>query len=154
MSSWSRQAVPLVFIEKASLAILQANDKKLTQRLEIRLEKWLQSCWDVLNSGKNKPNAEQALRKTYAAGVSIKNSLDKEMASGLTETESEVTVAMCIIAEDTIDSMPAKHPGRRPWSYLLKVLYEMWELSDPDESDSLGYERGKRIAEKVLEASL
>ena len=39
------------------------------------------------------------------------------------------------------------------WGYLLKALYDMWQLTDPKESGTRGYERGKRIAARVLEAA-
>ena len=154
MSAWSKQAVPLIFIEKAALAILAYNNNATTRRIEARLQKWIQGCWDAVSAnGKHNPDGHKALRKTFAAGVAIKEALDKEMANGLLETDSEVTVAMCIVAEDTLDSMPAKHPGRRAWGYMLKALYDMWKLTDPKESDARGFERGKRIAARVLKAA-
>ena len=153
MSAWSKQAVPLIFIEKAALAILSYNHNATTRRIEARAQKWLQECWNAVNGGKGNPDGHKALRKSYGAGVAILDALNKSMARGLTETESEVTVAMCIIAEDTIDQLPAKHQGRRAWTYLLKVLYDLWKLTDTDESDTRGYERGKHIAATVLEAA-
>ena len=153
MSAWSKQAVPLLFAENAAIAILAANSTSLrVRRIEVRVQKWLRACWDALGSSRHNPADEKALRKAVGAAKRIKEALSLEWAAGI-QTDSEVTVALCIIAEDTLDSMPAKHPGRRAWGYLLKALYDMWRLSDTDETDAHGYERGKRIASRVLEAA-
>ena len=153
MSAWSKQAVPLIFAEKAAGAILAANCvSPQVRRIEVRIQRWLQECWDALGSSRHRPDDAKAVRKAQAAAQSIRDALVREWSAGV-QTDSEVTVALCIIAEDTLDSMPAKHQGRRAWNYLLKAFYDMWALSDTDESDWHGYERGKRIAAKVLEAA-
>lgn len=153
MSAWSKQAIPLIFTENAATAILAANCvSPAVRRIEVRIQKWLQACWDALGSGRHNPADAKAVRKAQAAAQTIRDALLREWCAGV-QTDSEVTVALCIIAEDTLDSMPAKHPGRRAWGYLIKALYDMWRLSDDDESDWHGYERGQRIAAKVLEAA-
>ena len=153
MSSWSKQAVPLLFVENAAGAILAANAARpYVRRIEVRVQRWLQACWDALGSSRHNPADEKAMRKAVGSAQRIKDALSREWAAGI-QTDSEVTVALCIIAEDTLDSMPARHPGRRAWGYLLKALYDMWQLSDTDETDAHGYERGKRIAARVLEAA-
>ena len=153
MSAWSKQAVPLIFAETAATAILAANSTSLrVRRIEVRVQRWLQACWDALGSSRHNPADEKAMRKAVGSAQRIKDALSREWAAGI-QTDSEVTVALCIIAEDTLDSMPARHPGRRAWGYLLRALYDMWQLSDTDETDAHGYERGKRIAARVLEAA-
>ena len=153
MSAWSKQAVPLLFAENAAIAILAANSTSLrVRRIELRIQKWLQACWDALGSSRHNPADAKAVRKAQAAAQSIRDALLREWSAGV-QTDSEVTVALCIIAEDTLDSMPARHPARRAWSYLVRAFYDMLALSDTDESDWHGYERGKRIAAKVLEAA-
>ena len=153
MSAWSKQAVPLIFAETAAVAILAANSTSQRVRsIDARVQKWLQACWDALGSNRHNPADDKAMRKAVGSAQRIKDALMQEWSAGI-QTNSEVTVALCIIAEDTIESMPAKHPGRRAWNYLLKALYDMLQLSDPHETDTHGYERGKRIAARVLEAA-
>ncbi|MDY0274763.1 MAG: hypothetical protein RBR42_04895 [Desulfomicrobium sp.] len=153
MSAWSKQAIPLIFLEITMNAIMVGNqDAAIVRRIDKRVQRWIGDCWSVVNNGKASPDNSQAQRKVQSAAASLKKQLDHEWINGI-QSASEVTVAMCIIVSDTRDDMPKKHQGRRPWGFLLKALDELFLLTDPEVTDQRGYERGKIIAAKVLEAA-
>ena len=153
MSAWSKQAVPLIFFEQMMASIVEHNGHRATVRnLNARVEKWLKGCWAVLQAAKHKPDDSKAVAKAQNAAKVISHALIEAWRDGI-QTNSEGTVAMVIIAEDTLDSMPVRHPARKAWKGLVMALYAMWKVTDPKEADILGYERGKRIARTVLEAA-
>ena len=153
MSAWSKQAVPLIFFEQMMASIVEHNGHRATVRnINARVEKWLKGCWAVLQAAKHKPDDSKAVAKAQNAAKLISQALIEEWKDGI-QTSSESTVAMVIIAEDTLDSMPVRHPARKAWKGLVMSLYATWRITDPKESDTRGYERGKRIAARVLEAA-
>ena len=153
MSAWSKQAVPLIFFEQMMASIVEHNGHRATVRnINTRVEKWLAGCWKVLADAKHKPDDSKALNKAQNAAKLISAALIEEWRDGI-QTNSESTVAMVIIAEDTLDSMPVRHPARKAWKGLVMSLYAAWRITDPKEDDLKGYERGKRIAARVLEAA-
>ena len=166
MSAWSKQAVPLIFFEVSFRAIFDSPEHKAAlsdrtpverariKRLDARLDRWLQACWDALRASKHNPKDEKAEKKAVASARKISLALAGEWNQGV-QTDSELTVALCIVAEDTLDAMPASYPPetKKAWERLIKALYDAWEISDPQEEDSLGYERGKVLAQHILEAA-
>lgn len=153
MSAWSKQAIPLVFLEITMNAIRVGNNEHAAvRRIDRRVQRWLGECWDVINGDQRGPAHHKAERKVQAASATLRSVLEKMWPQGI-PTPSEVTVAMCIIVSDTRDNMPKKHPARRPWGYLLKALDDLFLLTDPEITDQRGYERGKIIAAEVLEVA-
>lgn len=150
MSAWSKQAIPLVFLEIVMNAVLVGNNEHaVVRRIDKRVQRWLSDCWGIINSDPRGPAPAKAERKVQAASAELRADLERMWPQGI-PTPSEVTVAMCIIVSDTRDSMPKKHPARRPWGYLLKALDDLFYLTDPNVTDDLGYQRGKTIAAHVL----
>ena len=153
MSAWSKQAVPLIFVDVTFGAIMRYNsDRAAVRKLDVRIQRWLEGCWEALRNAKHKPEDDKAMKRAISSSERIQSALQKEWTSGV-QTQSEITVALCIIVDDTLKSMPQKHPGRKAWDHLLKALYAAWRITDPKETDTHGYERGKRIAARVLEAA-
>jgi len=153
MSAWSKQAIPLIFIEVSVSAMSSKNKDNSVERVRNRAYKWIQKCWDQLAENKGNQKDDKAMKKAVDSSERIKAQLSKMWRDGL-ETNSELTVALCIIAEDTIDSMPKDKQRRYPWLFLLRTLYDMWKLSDPEEAEWKGYLNGKVIASKVMEAAI
>lgn len=158
MSAWKKQAVPLVFIEICMGAIMEHNGEKTEiQRVNARVSRWLGECWEPLRAKGGRIDDNQAQRVTAKAAGAIQERMrvfwggnGSNMAT--IQTAPELTNAMLVVAEDTLAGMPKNNAGRsRAWAYLVKALYDLCLLSDPELSDNLGQDRGIKLAEIVLE---
>ena len=95
------------------------------------------------------------MKITVRAAESIQARLTKTWGStGLTRPV-EMPCAMLTVAEDTLASMPkrAKDGRRKAWGYLIRALWELCQVTDPEFSDRVGQDRGVKIAEIVMEVA-
>ena len=156
MSAWKKQAVPLVFLEIGMDAIIKNNGHNPdVRRLYKRVSRWLGECWEPLRAKSGRIDDDAALKITVKAAEAIQARLTKTCgAHGLTRPV-EMPCAMLTVAEDTLASMPRRaNDGRRKaWGYLIKALWELCLVTDPEFSDSDGQDRGVEIAEIVMEVA-
>ena len=153
MSAWKKQAVPLIFIEICMGAIMEHNGEKAEiQRVNARVSRWLGECWEPLRAKGGRIDDNQAQRVTAKAAGAIQERMRAFWGGIGSNVGTELTNAMLVVAEDTLAGMPKNNAGRsRAWAYLVKALYDLCLLSDPELSDNLGQNRGIKLAEIVLE---
>lgn len=153
MSAWKKQAVPLIFIEICMGAIMEHNGEKAEiQRVNARVSRWLGECWEPLRAKGGRIDDNQAQRVTAKAAGAIQERMRTFWGGIGSNVGTELTNAMLVVAEDTLAGMPKNNAGRsRAWAYLVKALYDLCLLSDPELSDNLGQNRGIKLAEIVLE---
>lgn len=153
MSAWKKQAVPLVFIEICMGAIMEHNGEKTEiQRVNARVSRWLGECWEPLRAKGGRIDDNQAQRVTAKAAGAIQERMRVFWGGDGSNVGAELTNAMLVVAEDTLSGMPKNNAGRsRAWAYLVKALYDLCLLSDPELSDNPGQKRGIKLAEIVLE---
>ncbi len=151
MSAWSKQAVPLVFLEIGTAAVVQTNGHLADiRRIQARIDKWLHECWQPLRD-KGRIDDDQAQRITTRAAASIQGNLAKVWRDGGMKTPSELPSAMLALAEDVRQQLPRNDKARlRAWGYLVTALYDLCLVADPDLTDNEGHERGLQIAAVVL----
>ena len=156
MSAWKKQAVPLVFLEIGMTAILKNNGHHpAVRRIHARVERWLGECWEPLRAKSGRIDDESAVKQTVRAATEIQSRLVKTWgAAGLTRPV-EMPCAMLTVAEDTLASMPRrKKDGRRKaWGYLIRALWGLCQVVDPELTDRAGQDRGVKIAEIVMEVA-
>ena len=156
MSAWKKQAVPLVFLEIGMTAILKNNGHHpAVRRIHARVERWLGECWEPLRAKSGRIDDESAVKQTVRAATEIQSRLVKTWgAAGLTRPV-EMPCAMLTVAEDTLASMPVrKKDGRRKaWGYLIRALWDLCQVVDPEFTDRAGQDRGVKIAEIVMEVA-
>ena len=156
MSAWKKQAVPLVFLEIGMDAIIKNNGHNPdVRRLYKRVSRWLGECWEPLRAKSGRIDDDAALKITVKSAEAIRARLTKTCgAHGLTRPV-EMPCAMLTVAEDTLASMPrrAKDGRRKAWGYLIKALWELCLVTDPEFSDRDGQDRGVKIAEIVMEVA-
>lgn len=151
MSAWSKQAVPLVFLEIGLNAVTQANGHLSDiRRIQARIDKWLHECWKPLRD-KGRIDDDQAWRITTKAAASIQNHLAELWRTEGMKTPSELPSAMLAIAEDVRQQLPKNDKARlRAWGYLATAIFDLCCVADPELKDNLGQERGLQIAALVL----
>ena len=151
MSAWTKQAVPLVFLEIGTAAVLKTNGHHAAiRRIQARIDRWLHECWQPLRD-KGRIDDDQAQRITTRAAASIQDNLSKVWRDGGLKTPSELPSAMLALAEDVRQQLPRNDRKRlRAWGYLVAALYDLCLVADPDLTDNLGQERGLQIAAVVL----
>ena len=151
MSAWTKQAVPLVFLEIGTAAVLKTNGHHAAiRRIQARIDRWLHECWQPLRD-KGRIDDDQAQRITTRAAASIQDNLSKVWRDGGLKTPSELPSAMLALAEDVRQQLPRNDRKRlRAWGYLVTALYDLCLVADPDLTDNLGQERGLQIAAVVL----
>ena len=156
MSAWKKQAVPLVFLEIGMDAIIKNNGHNPdVRRLHKRVARWLGECWSPLRIKAGRIDDDAAMKITVRAAESIQSSLTKTWgAHGLTRPV-EMPCAMLTVAEDTMAGMPRrkKDSRRKAWGYLIKALWDLCQVVDPEFTDSDGQDRGVKIAEIVMEVA-
>ncbi len=151
MSAWTKQAVPLVFLEIGTAAVLKTNGHHArVRRIQARIDKWLHECWQPLRD-KGRIDDDQAQRITTKAAASIQDNLARVWRDGGLKTPSELPSAMLALAEDVRQQLPRNDKKRlRAWGYLVTALYDLCLVADPELTDNLGQERGLQIAAVVL----
>lgn len=151
MSAWTKQAVPLVFLEIGIGAVIKTNGHhKGIARIQARIDKWLHECWQPLRD-KGRIDDTQAQRVTVKAAAAIQGHLAKLWEDGGLKTPSELPSAMLALAEDVRQQLPKNDKARlRAWGYLVAALYDLCLVADPELTDNAGQERGLRIAAVVL----
>lgn len=151
MSAWTKQAVPLVFLEIGTAAVLKTNGHHAAiRRIQARIDRWLHECWQPLRD-KGRIDDAQAQRITTKAAASIQDNLAEVWRDGGMKTPSELPSAMLALAEDVRQQLPRNDRKRlRAWGYLVTALYDLCLVADPDLSDNQGQERGLQIAAVVL----
>jgi len=151
MSAWTKQAVPLVFLEIGTAAVLKTNGHHAAiRRIQARIDRWLHECWQPLRD-KGRIDDDQAQRITTRAAASIQDNLSKVWRDGGLKTPSELPSAMLALAEDVRQQLPRNDRKRlRAWGYLVTALYDLCLVADPDLTDKQGQERGLQIAAVVL----
>ena len=151
MSAWAKQAVPLVFLEIGTAAVLKTNGHHAAiRRIQARIDRWLHECWQPLRD-KGRIDDAQAQRVTVKAAASIQDNLSKVWRDGGMKTPSELPSAMLALAEDVRQQLPRNDKARlRAWGYLVTALYDLCLVADPELTDNLGQERGLQIAAVVL----
>jgi hypothetical protein len=151
MSAWTKQAVPLVFLEIGTAAVLKTNGHHAAiRRIQARIDRWLHECWQPLRD-KGRIDDDQAQRITTKAAASIQDNLSKVWRDGGMKTPSELPSAMLALAEDVRQQLPRNDKKRlRAWGYLVTALYDLCLVADPELTDNLGQERGLQIAAVVL----
>ena len=151
MSAWTKQAVPLVFLEIGIGAVIKTNGHHAAiRRIEARIDKWLHECWAPLRD-KGRIDDTQSQRVTVKAAAAIQNHLATIWADGGLKTPSELPSAMLALAEDVRQQLPKNDKGRlRAWGYLVTAIYDLCLVADPELTDKQGQERGLQIAAVVL----
>ena len=151
MSAWTKQAVPLVFLEIWINAVVQTNGHLADiRRIQARVDKWLHECWAPLRE-RWRIDYTQAQRVTQKAATAIQGHLATMWRDGGMKTPSELPSAMLAIAEDVRQQLPRNDRQRlRAWGYLVTALYDLCLVADPELTDNEGQERGLRIATAVL----
>ena len=151
MSAWSKQAVPLVFLEIGIDAVTKTNSHiAAVRRIQSRIDKWLHECWRPLRE-RGRIDDAQAQRVTQKAAISIQASLTALWRDGGMKTPSELPSAMLAIAEDVRQQLPRNDKARiRAWGYLVAALYDPCKVADPELTDNEGQERGLQIAALVI----
>lgn len=151
MSAWTKQAVPLVFLEIGIGAVIKTNAHHASvRRIQARIDRWLHECWQPLRD-KGRIDDDQAQRITTRAAASIQDNLARVWRDGGLKTPSELPSAMLALAEDVRQQLPRNDKKRlRAWGYLVAALYDLCLVADPDLTDNLGQERGLQIAAVVL----
>lgn len=151
MSAWTKQAVPLVFLEIGINAVIQTNGHHAAiRRIQARIDKWLHECWAPLRE-RGRIDDNQAQRVTQKAATAIQAHLAILWRDGGMKTPSELPSAMLAIAEDVRQQLPRNDKRRlRAWGYLVAALYDLCQVADPELTDNEGQERGLRIAAVVL----
>lgn len=156
MSAWKKQAVPLVFLEIGMDAIIKNNGHNPdVRRLYKRVSRWLGECWEPLRAKSGRIDDDAAVKQTVKAATEIQSRLVKTWGpAGLTRPV-EMPCAMLTVAEDTLASMPVrKKDGRRKaWGYLIRALWDLCQVVDPEFTDRTGQDRGVKIAEIVMEVA-
>ena len=156
MSAWKKQAVPLVFLEIGMDAIIKNNGHNPdVRRLYKRFSRWLGECWEPLLAKSGRIDDDAALKITVKAAEAIQARLTKTWGSAGLTRPVEMPCAMLTVAEDTLASMPkrAKDGRRKAWGYLIKALWELCLVTDPEFTDRDGQDRGVKIAEIVMEVA-
>lgn len=151
MSAWTKQAVPLVFLEIGINAVIATNGHHAAiRRIQARIDKWLHECWAPLRD-RGRIDDTQAQRVTVKAAAAIQGHLATLWRDGGMKTPSELPSAMLAIAEDVRQQLPRNDRQRlRAWGYLVAALYDLCQVADPLLTDNEGQERGLRIAAVVL----
>lgn len=151
MSAWTKQAVPLVFLEIGTAAVLKTNGHHAAiRRIQARIDRWLHECWQPLRD-KGRIDDDQAQRVTAKAAAAIQDNLAKVWRDGGMKTPSELPSAMLALAEDVRQQLPRNDKKRlRAWGYLVTALYDLCQVADPELTDNEGQERGLQIAAVVL----
>lgn len=151
MSAWKKQAVPLVFLEIGTNAVIATNGHiSAIRRIQARIDKWLHECWAPLRD-KGRIDDAQAQRVTVKAAEAIQCHLEKLWSNGGMKTPSELPSAMLAIAEDVRHQLPRNDRQRlRAWGYLVAALYDLCLVADPELTDNDGQERGLKIAGLVM----
>lgn len=156
MSAWKKQAIPLVFLEIGMGAIMKNNGHNpAVRRIHSRVERWISECWGPLRATHGRIDDDAAVKQTVRAASEIQKRLVKTWGpAGLTRPV-EPPCAMLTVAEDTLATMPRrKKDGRRKaWGYLIRALWDLCQLVDPDFTDREGQDRGVRIAGIVMEVA-
>ena len=156
MSAWKKQAVPLVFLEIGMDAIIKNNGHNPdVRRLYKRVSRWLGECWEPLRARSGRIDDDAALKITVKAAEAIQARLTKTWGSAGLTRPVEMPCAMLTVAEDTLASMPkrAKDGRRKACGYLIKALWELCLVTDPEFTDRDGQDRGVKIAEIVMEVA-
>lgn len=151
MSAWKKQAVPLVFLEIGTSAVIKTNGHIATiRRIQARVDKWLHECWEPLRD-RGRTDDHQAHRVTMRAAEAIQGHLASLWSTEGMRTPSELPSAMLAIAEDVRQQLPRNDKARlRAWGYLVTALYDLCRAADPELTDNPGQERGLQIAALVL----
>jgi len=153
MSVWSKQAIPLIFFDVVANAIETSGERDETIiALNKKIKEQIGACWNLLKKKRNYPKGAAMLKKASEAAGAISIALTNEWMCKET-SQIEIIVAMCIIADDTIDNMKRNVEDREAWTKLLELLYIALEMSDPEEKDTLGMKRGGRIADAIFKVA-